>query len=128
MPVHTDDGFTFAVTRTHIGDVAQIDRAPCSRGDDEAAEFFHRSKLVDGAHEISLRPFLQPAGRHIDIFRGQAGRQVLKRQVQLGHFALIDFDMYFVFQAAADFDRGHAFNRLQYFPDFLIRVATQNLQ
>jgi len=96
-----------------LGDIPQVNRPAGPGRNDQAAEFLDRAELVDGADQVALCALLQPPGRNIDVLGGQARGQFLQRKPELGHLALVDLDLYLVFQATADLDRRHAFNRLQ---------------
>ena len=125
LAVHTDDGFTFAVSCPDIGDVAQVHRTDFTRRNDQVAEFLHRPELIDGAHQVTLGAFLEPARRYVHVFGREPRAEIIQRQIQLGHLALIDFDLDFVFQPTADLDCRHALDRFQSSPDFLVGIAAQ---
>ena len=82
-------------------------------------------ELVDRAHEVALRAFLEAAAGDVDVFLLQALDHGVDRQVELRQLLLVDVDLDLVLEAAADLDRGHAGDRLELLLQFVVGVAAQ---
>ena len=116
---------SFLVTAHHPGHIFQIDRAIIDGCDDGAIHFLERFEFVDGAHEESLRALLKPSAGQIDVFVAQALGDVAYIEFQLGKSLLIDVDLNFILEAAADLDGGRSLNGLDFRLDPIVGKATQ---
>ena len=94
--------------------------AGAASGHQHVAYLVDIRELVDGPHKIALAALFQTAAGNIDVFLLQALDHGINRQTQLRELLLIDVDLYFIFQAAGDLDRGHAIDRFEFLFQILI--------
>ena len=85
----------------------------------------HAGELVHRAHQVTLRAFLQATAGDVDVLLLQALDDGVDRQVELRQLLLVDVDLDLVLEAAADLDRGHAFDRLELLLQVVVGVAAQ---
>jgi len=60
-----------------------------------------------------LIAFFQASTGKVDVFSSNAGRYLVNTNPQLREFLLVDADLDFVLEAAADFDGGRTFFGLE---------------
>ena len=88
--------------------------------DQQVAHLVQGAKLVDRAHQITLRAALDASARNVDVFVRQALDHIGGIQTELLQALLVDIDVYLVFQAAANLDGGDAGSRFETLLQFVI--------
>ena len=127
-PLYACNGFAFLVAAFDHSDITQVNGATGNIGDDGVAEFRDRFEFVQRAHQESLVAFLQATSRQIDVFSPDAFRDLFYADAELREFLLIDLDLDFVLESAADLDGGGAFLGLQVGLDTILCETPQRFQ
>ena len=108
--------------------VLEIHRLAIDVGDDRVRHVVERVELIDGAHQETLRALFEPAAGEVHVFGADALRDLLDRQLQLREALLVDVDLHFVFEAAADLDGRGAFHRFDLRLDAVVGEAAQEFE
>ena len=128
IAVEARDGGAILVAAFDARDVLQVHGLTVDVGDHRVRHVIERVELVDGADQEALRALFEPPAGQVYVLGADALRDLLDRKPQLRQSLLVDVDLHFVFETAADLDRRRAFDRLDLGLDAVVGEAAQEFE
>ncbi len=97
------DGFAFFVAALYGCDIAQVDRSVGNVRHDGTTKLLDTLKLIERSHQEALIAFLEATTGQVDVFRANSSGNLLDADAELRQLLLVDPNLNFVLEAAADF-------------------------
>ena len=85
-------------------------------------------KLIERPYQEALVTFFEPSARQIDVFGTNPAGNLLNADAKLRQFLLVDANLDFVLESAADLYRGRAFLCFEIGFDPVLRHASERLE
>ena len=128
LAAHTRNRLALLEAAPNAGDIAQVDGTVGDVADDRVAELFHALEFVERADEEPLVAFFEPAARQVDVLGTNPRRDFVDANAELRKFLLVDPDLDFVLEPAADLDGRRPFLRLEIGLDAVLGEASQRFE
>ncbi|MFM1943504.1 MAG: hypothetical protein RI897_2486 [Verrucomicrobiota bacterium] len=106
--VGVGDHLAVALGADDAGDVADADIAAFEAEEDGFADLFEAGVFVEGADHVFRAAFLEVTSGDVDIFLSESGDDLLDGEAGADDLVMVEEDVVFLFEAAADADGGDA--------------------